>query len=443
MRKRKRLSKKNFKTNKTKQKLIDIELMLQQSHKRERDKAELDASLKIKSNPKYFYSYAKRFTKTKPKVGPLKNPTTNKLTSDSQEMANILQKQYCSVFTTPKTDYSFLNSIETKDSSTLEHIIFTEDDFIQQIDTIPTNSAAGPDGLPAKFFKMCKKSLSKPLKMIWQNNFDKGTTPEILKTSHITPIFKKGDQGLPENYRPVALTSITTKIFEKIVREKLQTHLEENNLYNPTQHGFRPGRSCLSQLLAHVERLISHLQNNENVDVIYLDFSKAFDKVDHQILLHKLQIHGIKGQLLNWIRSFLTERYQKVSVNTFLSDEAKVTSGVPQGSVLGPLLFLVMISDIDEKIKHSILSSFADDTRLMKAISCAADVSLLQDDLDIVYDWTSINNMELNGKKFEHIAYGKNEQLTGHSVYKSNVQQPIEIKSAVKDIGILSIYIFE
>ena len=105
---------------------------------------------------------------------------------------------------------------------------------------------------------------------------DKGITAEILKTSHITPIFKKGDQGLPEIYRPVALTSITTKIFEKIVREKLQTHLEENNLYNSTQHGFRPRRSCLSQLLAHVEkRLISHLQNNENVDVIYLDFSKA------------------------------------------------------------------------------------------------------------------------------------------------------------------------
>ena len=270
----------------------------------------------------------------------------------------------------------------------LEEIVFTEEDIIREIDTIPANSAPGPDGLPAIFFKMCKSSLSKPLKIIWQSNFDRGTTPLILKTSHITPIFKKGDQGAPENYRPVALTSIATKIFEKIVREKLQHYLEENNLYNSSQHGFRPGRSCLSQLLAHIERLISHLQDNENVDVIYLDFSKAFDKVDHRILLHKLKINRVRGQLLNWIQSFLTARHQRVSVNTFLSYKSTVISGVPQGSVLGPLLFLVMISDIDENVKHSILSSFADDTRLMKAITAAVDIALPQEDLNTVYEWT-------------------------------------------------------
>ena len=221
-------------------------------------------------------------------------------------MANILQSQYCSVFAPPKTNYNFPNLNEPEEKSALEDIIFTEDDIIREIDTIPANSAPGPDGLPAIFFKMCKLSLCKPLKIIWQSNFDQGTTPLILKTSHITPIFKKGDQGAPENYRLVALTSITTKIFEKIVREKLQNHLEKYNLYNSSQHGFRPGRSCLSQLLAHVERLISHLQENENVDVIYLDFSKGFDKVDHKILLHKLKINGIRGRLLNWILQFFS-----------------------------------------------------------------------------------------------------------------------------------------
>ena len=255
MRKRKKLTKKNSKSNKIKQKIIDIEILLQKSHKHERNKLELDATSKIKANPKYFFSYAKRFSKTKPKVGPLLDPSTNKLTSDSQEMANILQSQYCSVFAPPKTNYNFPNLNEPEERSILEDIIFTEDDIIPEVDTISANSAPGPDGLPAIFFKMCKLSLCKPLKIIWQSNFDQGTTPLILKTSHITPIFKKGDQGAPENYRPVALTSITTKIFEKIVREKLQNHLEKYNLYNSSQHGFRPGRSCLSQLLAHVERL--------------------------------------------------------------------------------------------------------------------------------------------------------------------------------------------
>ena len=195
MRKRKKLSKKNFKTNKIKKKLIDIELLLQKSHKDERDKAELDASEKIKTNPKYFFSFAKRFTKTKPKVGPLRNPSTKNLTSNSKEMADILQNQYCSVFTAPKTNYSFPDSNQSIDTPVLEDFTFTEDDIIQQIDSIPANSAAGPDGLPAIFFKMCKLSLSKPLKLIWQNNFDQGTTPTLFKTSHITQFSRKGTKA--------------------------------------------------------------------------------------------------------------------------------------------------------------------------------------------------------------------------------------------------------
>lgn len=284
---------------------------------------------------------------------------------------------------------------------------------------------------------MCKSSLAKPLKIIWQSNFNRGTTPLILKTSHITPIFKSGDQGAPGNYRPVALTSITSKIFEKIVRKKMHSYLEDKNLYNSSQHGFRPGRSCLSQLLAHVERLTSNLQNDENVDAIYLDFSKAFDKVDHAILLHKLQNIGIRGQLLNWLKSFLTDRVQKVSVNTFLSYESTVISGVPQGSVLGPVLFLIMISDIDENVKHSILSSFADDTRLMKSITAAADIVLLQEDLDSVYEWTTKNNMSLNGTKFVHLPYGKNQELMSCSTYHSDTGEDISTKDTVKDLGVL------
>ena len=146
----------------------------------------------------------------------------------------------------------------------------------------------------------------------------------------------------------------------------------------------------MSQLLSHTERLIRYIGNGKNVDVIYLDFSKAFDRVDHTILLNKIQNNGITGKLLAWIKWFLTGRTQQVSVDYTLSEMPEVISGVPQGSVLGPLLFLIMIQDIDTRILHSFLSSFADDTRLMKDISNIIDIQQLQEDLNTVYQWTCL-----------------------------------------------------
>ena len=146
-------------------------------------------------------------------------------------------------------------------------------------------------------------------------------------------------------------------------------YLEDNNLFNSTQHGFRRGRSCLSQLLAHFEKVLTCLEDSQCVDVIYLDFSKAFDKVDHSVVLEKLRLFGITGKLHRWIKSFLVDRSQTVMVNGFLSNPVHVKSGVPQGSVLGPLLFLILISDIDKEILHSFLSSFADDTRVGKPVA--------------------------------------------------------------------------
>ena len=228
-----------------------------------------------------------------------------------------------------------------------------------------------------------------------------GIIPASLKSSIIPPIHKGGNKSEAANYRPVALTSHIIKIYEKVIRNRLANHLDNNNSFNKNQHGFRKGRSCLTQLLAHHDNILNLLEQGYNVDVVYLDFAKAFDKVDHNILLHKLKNLGINGKTLRWIQNFLQERVQRVVVNGMLSTPHQVISGVPQGSVLGPLLFFFLIGDIDDGVLHSLIASFADDTRATKGIKTELDAAELQNDLFRIYDWSQKNNMQFNSLKFE------------------------------------------
>ena len=441
MRKRKKINEKlklslsEARKKKLDRQLVNIEILLQKSHQASRSMREQKAIDAIKTNPKYFYTYAKKYSKLSSQIGPLLDEK-NTYTASSKKMADILSAQYQSVFSVPK-EKSIYSDCERKTESTLKDLEFSEKDIEDAIDELSNNSASGPDGITAILMKKCKTKLSKPLYILWRDCLDNGITPDKLKVAHIIPIFKSGHQGLASNYRPIALTSHLIKIFEKIVRNGLVKYLDENNLFNDTQHGFRQGRSCLSQLLEQFESVLKKLGANENVDVIYLDFSKAFDKVDHGILLDKLKSMGIEGNLLDWIKSFLLNRSQSVMVNGFLSDPVYVMSGVPQGSVLGPLLFLVLISDIDKDVLHSFLSSFADDTRVGKSINNEDDVKKLQDDLDAVYQWSCDNNMEFNNIKFELIRYGINVNIKNNSFYTGPDGSKITEKPHVKDLGVL------
>ena len=289
----------------------------------------------------------------------------------------------------------------------------------------------------AVFLKQCKEELSTPLCILWRQSLDKGIVPDELKRSTITPIYKGGSRSLAANYRPVALTSHVIKIFEKVLRAHIVKHMDENNLFNPNQHGFRSGRSCLSQLLEQYDLILNILDEDANADVVYLDFSKAFDKVDHSIVLRKIKKLGIDGKLLQWLKSFLTERKQSVLVNGVTSESQHVISGVPQGSVLGPLIFLVLIGDIDKEVVHSLVKSFADDTRATKEVKTLEDAVLLQNDLEKIYKWTDDNNMKLNDVKFELLRYGKNQEIKTQTSYTSPSGVEIESKDVVKDLGIL------
>ena len=419
------------------QKLINIERDLQKSHCDQRDLEERRAIDKIKMNPKLFFTFGKKFSKIKIGVGPLMN-TAKILIAAPMKMAEMLSEQYSSVFSTPYHDDPspwLLFPDEPSTDSDISDINFTDYELAEAMYELSTNAAPGPDGFPAILLKKCRKALTPPLARIWRQSMSNGEIQTTCKSATIIPIHKAKSRAVPKNYRPVALTSHLIKIFEKVVRKKLVDFMQENNLF---QLFLRGGRSCLSQLLCHFDRITSELEKGKGVDVIYLDFAKAFDKVDHGITLRKLKLLGIKGRLGRWICSFLTNRVQSVMVEGKKSQPKPVTSGVPQGSVLGPLLFLVLIGDIDKTVASSFLSSFADDTRVGKGIASEVDIHNLQADLKAIYQWSVDNNMTFNSDKFELLRYKSksSKELQSSMSYTSNNGSTIEEKPHVRDLGV-------
>ena len=419
--------------------LLEIEKNLQRSHQGSATHIEEKAVEAIRSNSKFFFAYAKKKSKVKTNIGPLLDEN-NKLTSNSKIMAEILSKQYSKVFSTPTenlpNNHPRTSTQETQ--SCLHTISFTEEDITSAINEISPTAAAGPDGFPAILLKNCKEALAVPITILWKKCFVEGTIPHSLKQSMIAPHHKGNSKADAVNYRPIALTSHIIKIFEKVIRTHLVAHLEHNNLFNPNQHGFRAGRSCLSQLLDHFDNLLDILQTGANADVIYLDYSKAFDKVDFNIVLAKLLDLGICGNVYDWIEAFLTDRKQFVTVNGCVSDPKPVISGVPQGSVLGPLIFLILVGDIDNNISQDTkVRSFADDTRATRGVATVADTICLQEDLNRIYNWTENVNMKLNDDKFEVLRYGTNNELKESTTYTTPKGLPIEAKTEVKDLGVV------
>ena len=421
-------------------KLVHIEKALQKSYSDQRQQTESQAIEKIKTNPKFFFSFAKRFSKVKVGIGPLID-STKKLISAPRKIAEVLSEQYSSVFSSPLHEDISIDTLfpdEDSDCPSLSDITFTNTELADAMEELASNAAPGPDSFPAILLKNCSSALAPPLARIWRTSLATGEIPSICKSATITPIHKGKSRAAPKNYRPVALTSHLIKVFEKVLRKRIVEFMNDNMLFNHSQHGFRGGRSCLSQLLSHFDRITHELEKGNGVDVIYLDFAKAFDKLDHGITLRKLKALGICGHLGRWIFTFLTNRQQSVIVDGRMSSPKPVISGVPQGSVLGPLLFLVLIGDIDKNIATAFLSSFADDTRVGNGITSPTDISNLQQDLETVYQWSVDNNMQFNSDKFELLRYrtSNTRDIQSHTTYMSNDGSVIEESEHVRDLGI-------
>nr|VZI45745.1 unnamed protein product [Spirometra erinaceieuropaei] len=279
------------------------------------------------------------------------------------------------------------NAVETA-GRVLDSILFPTAVVERELKNLKEAKSSGPDNIPAKFLKELANELSRPLAHIFRSSFELGKLPSEWKTANIFPIYKGGARTNANNYRPVSLTCICCKIMEAIVKKAAMEFLEQGHLISDLQYGFRQNRSCLSSLLLSTEQWTRALDEDGRVDVIYTDFKKAFESVPHKRLIYKLSEIAIRGRLLTWIIDFLTGRSQTVCIEASRSTPTPVLSGVPQGSVLGPLLFLVYINDCVDDLGCSAIM-FADDVKLWRPIRSDADRYALQDSLNRLNSWST------------------------------------------------------
>ena len=367
----------------------------------------------IKVNPKSFHSYVRSKRKTKDVVGPLCDDG-GAIVSESRDMANLLNDYFVSVFTTesPVSDcVSVLNEPET----VLTDVIFSVDVIRDKLHGLNPNKSPGPDSIHPQVLHSCSDVLALPLSIIFDKCFNDSFVPHDWRIANVTPIFKKGDHSSPCNYRPVSLTSVVCKVMESVIKDAVLNHLLSNGLLNLSQHGFLPKRSCVSNLLGFLDNVTQLVDLRNDVDVIYLDFQKAFDKVPLNRLMLKVKSLGVQGSIADWIRAWLSNRLQRVVINGNMSSWKCVSSGVPQGSVLGPLLFLIFINDIDDGINSEILK-FADDTKLYRKVNNTDDSVLLQSDLDKLVDWSQRWQMSFNVSKCKVLHLGQSNHNLHYSM---------------------------
>ena len=260
-----------------------------------------------------------------------------------------------------------------------------------------------------------------------------GSLPQDWTRANITPIFKKGDKHSPCNYRRVSLTSLISKVMERLIHAKLKDFLIEHKKLNPLQHGFRSGYSCQTQLLETIHHWAQSLNDQTTTHAVFLDFSKAFDTVPHKRLLLKLDHIGIRGKVLKWIQAFLCHRHQRVVINGVSSTWLPVTSGVPQGSVLGPLLFLLYINDLADNL-NSDCRLFADDCTLYRRVTSLHDCAKLQADLSKLYRWTQRWQLHLNISKCKVLCIS-NKRAPPYMTYTIN-NATLEWVNSYKYLGI-------
>ena len=384
----------------------------------------------LKNNTKRFWSFIKQKRRDSSGIAAL--VSNGKLATTANEKAEALSKQYQSVFT--KEDLTTLPHPGYKQLPKIPKLIITAEGIMKLLKNLDGNKASGPDGIPPKFFKACCEQVSPILQSIFTQSVQSGRLPQDWRRANISALYKKGSRSDPSNYRPVSLTSVCCKVLEHIIFRHVMTHLEANNILSHSQHGFRAKRSCESQLITTIHHIFSSVESTKQVDAVVLDFAKAFDTVPHKRLLHHLKHLGIQDSLLSWMSSFLTEREQTVVVQGSSSKPVHVSSGVPQGTVLGPLLFLIYINNLPDDISSKVCL-FADDCVVYRPINSHEDCLALQKDLHTLERWEKKWQMKFKPDKCNVIRFTRKPRPIHHSYTLSG--QQLEAVSNHKYLGVI------
>ncbi len=387
----------------------------------------------IKDNPKSFWKYVRAKTKVKQGVSDLLKEDGSYAHSDSDK-AEELNKFFASVFTM-ESDTDIPDPEPKHQGDNFSSMEVTKEEVMKKLRELNPTKSPGPDGIHPKVLRETANVIAYPLSLVFNKSLSEGVVPEEWKIANVTAIFKKGNVTSAGNYRPVSLTSIVCKLLESLIRDQVMKFLDDNNLLSNDQHGFRSGRSCVTQLLEIMETWTSLLEDGGGIDVVYLDFRKAFDSVPHQRLLRKVKAHGIDGDLLKWVESFLTGRKQRVNIHGKFSSWADVHSGIPQGSVLGPILFVIFINDLPDAV-GSYVKIFADDTKVFTQIKKEDDWMQLQDDLDSLSHWSDMWQLKFNVSKCGVMHYGSQTEVHTYSMSEEGTRRNLEVLNEEKDLGV-------
>ena len=370
-----------------------------------------------KSKPKAFSKYAKSRLKTKPQIPALSKPDGSKA-STPKDKAGTLHAYFFSVFTVED-----IQNIPETTPCVIEEVLQTIEITLtvvrKKLHDLNPNKSPGHDQRHPYFLKELADCICIPLSIFYNKSLKEGAHKSWTKAI-ITAIYKKG------------LKSETGNVMESIIRDTIVAHLMKHGILWNDQQGFVPERNCITQLLICIEDWTNMVENGESFDIIYTDFSKAFDSVAHQRLLLKLENVGIKGDLLYWIRTFLTRRTQCVNVNGITSSWIDVISGIPQGSVLGPLLFVICINDMPEKVKFNICKLFADDCKLYGPVN-ENDSNKMEIDLHNLEKWSKQWQLPFNAKKCKVMHVGSKNP---NREYKLN-DMFLDASDHEKDLGVI------
>lgn len=397
-----------------------------------KERTKFESKILSVKNAKQFWALVKRRTSVKPSVPVLYDDSGNEAVTD-QEKVNALNDYFASNFRAEDRIVASMNELGCQ--NVLNDVLFSRELVLTYLNKLKNKTSCGPDEIPAIFLKKMAIFLAEPLSKIFNVSMFSGQVPLKWKDAIVTPV-PKGSAAASDvrNYRPISLTSCVCKVMESVIRDRILQHCSTNRLICAQQYGFVPKKSAELQLLSAVNDWTAAAEKKRAVDILYLDFAKAFDTVSHVKLIGKLEQYGIKGTLLKWIADYLYNRRQCVQLGEMRSAFALVLSGVPQGSVLGPLLFCLFVNDLPGVVKNAIIRMYADDVKLYMEIKNEADRKLFQKDINAIFVWSMVNNLRLQSTKccVLHLFPSWNQNFT-YTLGDDQLDSPTEHK----DLGVV------